>query len=74
MVEPLGELTAQEGQITQLARDGLTNAQIGAQLFLSPRTVEWHLHKAFRKLRIDSRDALDHVLPPDTPSHSALTG
>jgi DNA-binding CsgD family transcriptional regulator len=74
LVEPLGELTAQEGQITQLARDGLTNAQIGAQLFLSPRTVEWHLHNAFRKLRIDSRDALADALPPDTQSHSALTG
>jgi DNA-binding CsgD family transcriptional regulator len=57
------ELTPQETQVSRLARDGLTNAQIGAQLFLSPRTVEWHLHKAFGKLRIDSRDALEGVLP-----------
>jgi DNA-binding CsgD family transcriptional regulator len=57
--EPREELTPQEEHIAQLARDGLTNAQIGAQLFLSPRTIEWHLHTVFRKLRIDSRDSLD---------------
>jgi DNA-binding CsgD family transcriptional regulator len=74
LVQQRGELTAQEGQIAQLARDGLTNAQIGARLFLSPRTVEWHLHNAFRKLRIDSRDALNDILAADTQSRSALTG
>jgi DNA-binding CsgD family transcriptional regulator len=57
-----GDLTPQEEQIGRLARDGLTNAQIGAQLFLSPRTVEWHLHRVFAKLSIDSRDGLDYAL------------
>ena len=56
------ELTPQEEQIAWLARDGLTNAEIGAQLFLSPRTIEWHLHKVFAKLRIDDRSGLDGAL------------
>jgi DNA-binding CsgD family transcriptional regulator len=57
------ELTAQEEQIARLARDGLTNTQIGTQLFLSPRTVEYHLHKVFGKLGIDSRSGLEAALP-----------
>jgi len=56
------ELTPQEEQIAQLARDRLTNSEIGARLFLSSRTVEWHLRKIFPKLEIKSRRELDAAL------------
>ncbi|GIM91995.1 helix-turn-helix transcriptional regulator [Paractinoplanes toevensis] len=57
------ELTAQERQIAQLARDGLSNPEIGTRLFLSSRTVEWHLRNVFTKLGIRSRRDLAGVLP-----------
>ena len=59
------DLTAQEVQIARFARDGLSNTEIGARLFISPRTVEYHLHKVFTKLEITTREHLDRVLPGD---------
>ncbi len=62
-VDSPGELTPQEWQIASLAREGLSNPVIGERLFLSPRTVEWHLKKVFAKLGIKSRMGLHDALP-----------
>jgi len=73
-VETLDELTPQEAQVAHLAADGNTNPEIGAQLFLSPRTVEWHLSKVFGKLGISSRKELRSALSDMGANDRPLSG
>jgi len=72
VAETRDDLTPQERQVAQLARDGLSNAEIGARLFLSPRTIEWHLRHVFAKLDIRSRHQLGGALEATDPY--VLTG